>query len=153
MEARACRADVYPEHAASRRRVSPYCEQHFPEYQAHRKRYNDMKYNYTHGRTSVVPPEPESFWNSVQWSPLTPQFVQVDHLQRRQVEDAYNAVRRANQVIRSDRFAPPSIQRERLTEVEKALAQLGRVLRDANLISIPISDRRLLSQLPWSFPR
>lgn len=110
-----------------------------------------MKYNFTHGRTSVAPPDLDEYWNSVEWSPLTPLFVQLDHAQRRSVEEAFNAVNRANRAIRSDRFAPPTVQRERLTEVEKALTQLGRALRDANIISIPIPDPREAPRRRWPY--
>lgn len=67
---RLCQAQTLPRHLADRSHRMPYCDQHFPEYQAHRRRYNDMLYNHRHRRSSVPIPTAEEYWATVTWSPL-----------------------------------------------------------------------------------
>jgi hypothetical protein len=142
VEARTCKAGLETTHLASRRRVSPYCEQHFPEYQAHRKRYNDMNYNFTHGRTSFSPPDPEEYWASVLWSPIRPLYTQLDLTQVQNMEVAFKLANNLFRLLRRDRLLPARDQRQRWVDTENALAQLELTLRDANIISIPEPDPR-----------
>lgn len=67
---RLCAATGLTTHLADPRHRSPYCAQHFPEYEAHRRRYNDMLYNERHGRSSKQAPAPGEYWASVSWSPI-----------------------------------------------------------------------------------
>lgn len=142
VESRSCLATGMPTHAASRRRVTPYCEQHFSEYQAHRKRYNDMKYNYAHGRTSVQPPEPNAYWASVSWSELQPLYVQIDDERRERIENAFNEVNTFYGIVKKNRLAPLRHRRKQLADLSEAITILGWALREANLISVPIPDPR-----------
>lgn len=142
VESRSCLATGMPTHAASRRRVTPYCEQHFIEYQAHRKRYNDMKYNYAHGRSSVQPPEPIAYWASVSWSELQPLYVQIDDERRERIENAFNEVNLLHRILKKNPLAPSRTRRKQLADLSEAIAILGWALREANLISVPIPDPR-----------
>lgn len=130
-----CKAQGGPVHLGDRDIFSGFCAQHNPEYQAHRKLYNDMVYNLKRGRTKKVPPATlAQYLAAVTWSPFRGHSIIITPDVRNRIEFALTRLLAARGDLANGRSAKELPEGIHVPELFQAIAGIETVL---GLIGVP----------------